>query len=406
MLPTINGKSLLDCNEADLQFIIRNPDFRENEYLDYKCLFSIDKYPRSEAQKRQEAIAELRSDVCAFANANGGYLIFGIKEDGKGGVDELSGIDIADDNTDRFELNLKNYLQPINPRPPAVETKFIKLDTGKYIVIVFVKHDFFAPYIHLVDEKNYKIYKRVGNSKAVIAYAELKNMFTQAISVEREVERFRRERIEYYHSQEDNQSFDYSKFLLFHIIPETFLDSSYNKPMMVLERKRPSYSSIFQSFGCNNPAQPMIEGVRYKHYRDNSECRIYNSGIAECFCPLYPFYLDSGTFFHEQDIWGQLENTINQYIQRMASVLETHRVYSCISVVGCKDVNTAVNAYGKYTGAIDRNQLICNPVVFEDITNLDNTGLSMKRMRLDYLLSLGIRTPEKIESLISEVYGE
>jgi hypothetical protein len=36
MLPTISGKSLLECNEDDLNEIIDNSDYRESEYLDYK----------------------------------------------------------------------------------------------------------------------------------------------------------------------------------------------------------------------------------------------------------------------------------------------------------------------------------------------------------------------------------
>ena len=42
MLPTINGKEIIDCSLTDIQVIIDNPDYAENEYLDYKKAFSID----------------------------------------------------------------------------------------------------------------------------------------------------------------------------------------------------------------------------------------------------------------------------------------------------------------------------------------------------------------------------
>ena len=37
----INGKTLMECTESDLQVIIDNPDYRENEYIDYKQNFSF-----------------------------------------------------------------------------------------------------------------------------------------------------------------------------------------------------------------------------------------------------------------------------------------------------------------------------------------------------------------------------
>ena len=37
----INGKTLMECTENDLQVIIDNPDYRENEYIDYKQNFSF-----------------------------------------------------------------------------------------------------------------------------------------------------------------------------------------------------------------------------------------------------------------------------------------------------------------------------------------------------------------------------
>lgn len=46
MLPTINNKSFLECNEEDLKVLIENPDYRENEYIDYKQNFSFLEVPK------------------------------------------------------------------------------------------------------------------------------------------------------------------------------------------------------------------------------------------------------------------------------------------------------------------------------------------------------------------------
>ena len=75
MLPTINGKDIIDCELSDLQIILDNPTFAENEYLDYKKSFAIDVVARERKQQEQ---VELRNDVCSFANSKGGYLFFGI----------------------------------------------------------------------------------------------------------------------------------------------------------------------------------------------------------------------------------------------------------------------------------------------------------------------------------------
>ena len=74
MLPQINGKSFLTCTEDDLKVLVENADYRENEYIDYKLNFAfleIEKGPVRDSKK-----AEFKTDVCAFANADGGYLIF------------------------------------------------------------------------------------------------------------------------------------------------------------------------------------------------------------------------------------------------------------------------------------------------------------------------------------------
>ena len=53
MLPKINGKTFLECTKENLQILIDNPDFRENEYIDCKRYKTIKvQYQTLEMQTR------------------------------------------------------------------------------------------------------------------------------------------------------------------------------------------------------------------------------------------------------------------------------------------------------------------------------------------------------------------
>ena len=132
MFPTINGKPLLQCKEDDFIQILDNPDYRESEYLDYKRSFAL--LHTEDKKDRARELAELRSDVCSFANANGGYLVFGVQE--SGGIPEsIIGVSLTNNDTDKFELNLKNWLHTINPKMPLISTAFIELHDGNFLIV-------------------------------------------------------------------------------------------------------------------------------------------------------------------------------------------------------------------------------------------------------------------------------
>ena len=46
VFPTINNKQIIDCNEEDLQSILDNSEYRENQYIEYKGSFSFQKVPK------------------------------------------------------------------------------------------------------------------------------------------------------------------------------------------------------------------------------------------------------------------------------------------------------------------------------------------------------------------------
>lgn len=404
MLPTINGKSFLNCTIEDIKNILDDQDYRESEYLDYKKSFEIIEIPKSSIESLNRAKAEFRKDVCAFANAQGGYIIYGVKEDGKAVPHELFGIEIDNNNTEAFENTVKNALQTISPRIPHFEINFIK-KSNNYIVVLFIQHDYFAPYVFLENNQDYRVYRRVGSSVKVLTYLEMKTMFTQSINFEREIEQFRRERISFFQNST-------GKFALFHIIPDTFLDSGYNQPVFILERKGARLSSMFSYYLGDFHSQPIIEGFRCSSRRFGRECRLYNNGIAECFVPLLPYYIDTAEqrnaendFFRENNVWEIVEKTLIEYASRAKTVFEYQRLYICFSVLGCKDNVTAVDDFHHITGSIDRDMLICTPIVFEKSEDETENELNIKRFRLEYLLSLGIQSTTLIDSLIKEVYN-
>ena len=416
MLPTINGKEIIDCKLEDIQCIIDNPDYAENEYLEYKKAFSIDVV---ENDKKQQEQVEFRNDVCAFANANGGYLIIGIDEK-KGVPSQITGISITNNSKDLFERDIKNYLQSIKPRTPYYRIHFIDLPEDKYIVIMFIQHDFFAPYIHLADQKNYKIYKRARKGKMIMDYQEIKTMFTQSINLETEIERVRSERIGFFLEQEDDQEHTYSQFFLMHILPETFFDYNYNKSMFVLEHKGARFAPIFLPFDCVARSVPTPEGLRYLGSSIKAECKLNNNGVAEFFYPirkeLHVGLLgenDKGQLQY-RELWQKIENSIHSYVDIMYQYIKLQRFFVCFSVIGCKDVLVEKNNVTYWSMGIeetidnrlDRNKLLCYPSVFELTKKGKINDNEMSRAHLDFLTSLGVKYDQTIHMIIEKIYGE
>ena len=392
MLPQINNKSLLDCTECDFTEILNNPDYRENQYLDYKRTFSFLEVDKS---KVAEKIVEFRNDVCAFANAEGGYLIYGITD--KDGMASCTiGVDI--DNPDKFELDLRNKLTPIMPKVPPVQFHFVKLASGKYIVVLFVDHDYYAPYLHIENEKNYHIYKREGNRKLTIGYTELKNMFVQSRVLETEILEFRKRRIEYYKEEGIEQ------FMLYHIIPESFLNNK--KKLFSIEKQRNiNFADVFSGARIDSQSIPCVDGLRFANTYGDEKAILYNNGIVEYLLPLESF-ISSGReqlYFNSTGVWGVIEHVSQGYQAVMTELYGGQRYFGCVSIVGCKGIASEGHELRRFETVIDRNQIVCETIVFTKMEEETVFYLDLKRLHLEYLLSLGIKESLQVTSLFNEI---
>lgn len=292
---------------------------------------------------------------------------------------------------------------------PNIRFNFIPLHTGKFVVIIFIKHDSFAPYTHIENEVNYKFFKRAGNGKVTMTYTEIRNMFNDSIALDKEIENYRKERISFYQDRFEDENDHYSKFILLHVIPDTFLDVDYNHNLFAIEKKKgPVFSRIFSEFRCNTPSIPCVDGLKFFSYSFSntpSICYIYNNGIMECFQSLKEIYHTGDEFFPSEYIWGKIDSALEGYLEVFRENQLADRVYVCISIFGCQGMISESASYDTlYKGTIDRSIIKCTPTAIDDISDNDLISYCKKKIYVDYLLSIGVKHNEDLENYIKELF--
>ena len=129
--------------ESLLKFI--ELGLEEGAQIDYKEALS--------GTSKKEAYKEFLKDISAFANANGGLLIIGVKEPDDGLPIEKQIVGLTDG------INLAKDLErvaatSIDPRIPGLLIKTIQLPNNTYVIIVFIPPSMNKP--HMVSYKKHR----------------------------------------------------------------------------------------------------------------------------------------------------------------------------------------------------------------------------------------------------------
>lgn len=134
-------KPIKDLELTDIEKLKTNRTC-ESPILDYK--------------KRLLEDNKLLKQVSAFANTQGGFLVFGVKETGKGGhPKEIRGIDKSKINKERMEQIILGNIQP------RLNVKIVSIpyqDPTKAIVVMQIPDSYLKPHMNNRDNKFYKRY--------------------------------------------------------------------------------------------------------------------------------------------------------------------------------------------------------------------------------------------------------
>ena len=149
----------------------RNLDFKERPY---------------DASDRGRA--EVIKDITAFLNADGGYLIIGISEDGSRRADHF--VSVTDPESVRRSI-LDRCLQCIDPRPPHLNIACKTVDENR-VVIIHVPESDRKPHCGRPDAEHHYFWRRYEDGNKLMTTAEIRECL-EGDRVHRELDELRRE---------------------------------------------------------------------------------------------------------------------------------------------------------------------------------------------------------------------
>jgi hypothetical protein len=156
------GRSLHDLSLSDFQLLIDN-HVPEGPHLEYK---------EAAYSGRPADIREMLRDVTALANAEGGYLVMGIREDNYSRAAALSPID--DPNTKVQAIN-QACLDGIQERIPGLEVISYEIGFNQGIIVIRVPPSEQRPHMMVRDQSTDFVH-RYGTDKRMMTLAEIREL--------------------------------------------------------------------------------------------------------------------------------------------------------------------------------------------------------------------------------------
>jgi Schlafen, AlbA_2 len=171
--------------EDDLQDLVTQRRV-EQKTLEYKLLLKIG----SDGDKK-----EFLGDVSSFANAAGGYLLYGIKEV-DGAPTDIPGLELA--NPDETVRTVDNIIRDgLQPRlTPIATTRAVPLKSGRFALVIHVPRSWNAPHMVIYKYKESpRFLSRTSNGKYPFDVGEIRTAFLRSEAVADRIRNFRADRI-------------------------------------------------------------------------------------------------------------------------------------------------------------------------------------------------------------------
>jgi hypothetical protein len=193
-------------DDRALQGLIER-EVREGRVIEYKSALP----GRADGDR-----VEFLADVSSFANASGGDILYGIKEQGGAPV-EICGV--GDTDLDAEIRRLESMMRDgIDARMPGVACRGIQTNDGKWVIAIRVPQSWAGP--HMVTLKQHsRFYSRNSAGKYALDVQELRSAFAASEAVGERIRQFRLERIGKIMARETPVPLVARAMVVLHILP-------------------------------------------------------------------------------------------------------------------------------------------------------------------------------------------
>lgn len=210
----LEGKTLENLTEADLQALITF-QVRESRTVDYKLQFHFG----TDAEKR-----EFLADVVSFANASGGYLVYGMAE-AYGLPTALTGLDLPD--AELLINGLENSIRSsIQPRITGFKTQAIPLENGRIALVLHIPRSWAAPHA-VTFGGSLRFFARNSSGKYPLDVTDLRAAYARSEGIAHQIRQFRMERLQLVASANLPVPMPSSPKIVFHAVPFQSLDPAF-----------------------------------------------------------------------------------------------------------------------------------------------------------------------------------
>jgi hypothetical protein len=220
-------KNFKEIIKADIDFLIDNK-IGESKTLEYK-----QKLPGPKDSDKKEFLA----DISSFANASGGDIIFGIKEEvdkkGKKTGKPETIVPIQDMTSDEAKLQIENLIRSgIEPRIRVHVKEITGYGEGNrgFIIIIRIPQSFASPHMVIFNTMS-RFYSRNSAGKYPLDVDEIRNSFLATASQAERIRSFVQNRLSKIMADETPVPLSTTHRLVLHIIP---ISSFLNKQRLQL----------------------------------------------------------------------------------------------------------------------------------------------------------------------------
>jgi hypothetical protein len=337
----LRGKPIDSITMADLESLVIDQVI-ESKQIEYKQTLPGRGDPEGK---------EFLKDVSSFANAAGGDLIFGIREE-DGTPSEICGLHVQ--NIDDEKLRIENMIRDgIEPRIPGISIREIT-EQGKIVIIVRIPRSWALP--HVVKYKgHWRFYSRNSSGAYPLDVSELRASFLLSESMGERIRRFRSERLSMIVSGEGTLAMSDSPKLVLHVIPISVVDPATRFDLssaIALSERAPQIDRESHTWRYN------FDGFVTYAPKGGSYVQIFHNGSIEAVnTSLFanPPYIPSTKF--EQ----VLVKAVEMYVALIKELGVQPPIFIMLSLLGVKSfvVTGSQRTYGE---VIERNDLVISEV--------------------------------------------